>query len=86
MERLRDEAVARQAKGMDPRRIRLDLLGRETWWPLITTGHFSKQRLIDALLRHPRSAAACPRRPSEPPWGDPRERSTANEAGTIHSE
>ena len=40
MERLRDEAHDRQAKGMDARRIRIELLGRETWWPLITGGHF----------------------------------------------
>ena len=51
MERLRDDALARRARGMEPRRIRFELLGRETWWPLITTGHFSKQHLIDALLR-----------------------------------
>lgn len=51
MERLRNEAKDRQAKGMEARRIRLDLLGRETWWPLLTGGHFSKQNLIDALLR-----------------------------------
>lgn len=50
MERLRDDAHDRRAKGMDPRSIRVDLLGRETWWPLVTGGHFSKQNLIDALL------------------------------------
>lgn len=51
MERLRDQAQDRQAKGIDARRIRLELLGRGTWWPLVTGGHFSKQNLIDALLR-----------------------------------
>ena len=51
LERLRDEAHDRQARGMDARRIRIELLGRETWWPLITGGHFSEQNLIDALLR-----------------------------------
>ncbi|MDQ7843418.1 MAG: MBL fold metallo-hydrolase [Armatimonadota bacterium] len=51
MERLRDEARARAARGMKPTRIRQELLGEETWWPLATSGHFSKQNLIDALLR-----------------------------------
>ena len=51
LERLRDEAHDRQARGMDARCIRLELLGRETWWPLVTGGHFSKQNLIDALLK-----------------------------------
>lgn len=50
MERLRDDARDRQAREVDARRIRLELLGRETWWPLVTSGHFSKQHLIDALL------------------------------------
>lgn len=53
MERLRDEAHDHRIKGMDSRRIRLELLGRETWWPLVTGGHFSKQNLIDALLKSP---------------------------------
>ena len=51
MERLGDESRRRAAKGMDARRIRLELLGPETWWPVITGGHFSKQNLIAALLR-----------------------------------
>lgn len=51
MERLRDGARERQARGINPRQIRLELLGPETWWPVFTTGHFSKQHLIDALLR-----------------------------------
>lgn len=51
MERLRDATQERWAKGVDARGIRLELLGRETWWPVITGGHFSKQNLIDALLR-----------------------------------
>lgn len=57
MERLRSEAHDHQTRGMDARRIRLGLLGRETWWPLITGGHFSKQNFIDALLR-PEARAA----------------------------
>lgn len=52
MERLRDAARERHARGMPPRRIRLELLGRETWWPVFTTGHFSKQHLIDALVKN----------------------------------
>jgi glyoxylase-like metal-dependent hydrolase (beta-lactamase superfamily II) len=51
MERLRDETQDRAARGWDRRRIRLELLGGETWWPVLTGGHFSKQNLIDALLR-----------------------------------
>jgi len=50
MERLRDEARARAAQGMDRTAIRRELLGEETWWPVVTGGHFSKQNLIDALL------------------------------------
>ena len=57
MERLRDDARERRAKGVEPARIRRELLGGETWWPVITSGHFSKQNLIDALLREePRAA------------------------------
>jgi glyoxylase-like metal-dependent hydrolase (beta-lactamase superfamily II) len=51
MERLRDDARDNAARGMEAGRIRPELLGRETWWPLVTGGHFSKQNLIDALLR-----------------------------------
>lgn len=56
MERLRDGARDRHARSMDPKRIRLELLGQETWWPIFTTGHFSKQNLIDALLQDKRAA------------------------------
>lgn len=58
MERLRDDARERQAKGMQPARIRAELLGGETWWPIITSGHFSKQNFIDALLRNESRASA----------------------------
>lgn len=51
MERLLDQARERRAQGIDARRIRLELLGREKSWSLLTGGHFSKQNLIDALLR-----------------------------------
>lgn len=51
MERLRDEARALRARGVDARHIRISLLGRDARWPLITGGHYSKQNLIDALLR-----------------------------------
>jgi len=57
MERLRDDARARAAKGMESKRIRRELLGEETWWPAFTGGHFSKQNLIDALLREQGHAA-----------------------------
>jgi glyoxylase-like metal-dependent hydrolase (beta-lactamase superfamily II) len=57
MERLRDNARERHGKGTERERIRGELLGPETWWPVITSGHFSKQNLIDALLRkEPRAA------------------------------
>lgn len=57
MERLRDGARARSSRGMEPVRIRRELLGEETWWPILTGGHFSKQNLIDALLRDEREGA-----------------------------
>ncbi len=50
MERLRDDARDLRARGREAQRVRIELLGRETWWPLVTSGHFSKQHLIDALL------------------------------------
>ncbi|HET6946436.1 MAG TPA: hypothetical protein VFJ45_01335, partial [bacterium] len=57
MERLRDDARERRAKGIEADRVRRELLGGETWWPVLTSGHFSKQNLIDALLREePRAA------------------------------
>jgi len=51
LERLRDEARRRAARGQDADGIRRDLLGAEGRFRLVTGGHFSKQNLIDALLR-----------------------------------
>lgn len=56
-ERLREQARQRYERGMPPVRIRRELLGRETWWPIVTFGHFSKQNLIDGLLREDANAA-----------------------------
>ena len=50
-ERLRDEARALHARGRTPGEIRRLLLGREGLFRAVTLGHFSKQNLIDALLR-----------------------------------
>ncbi len=50
-ERLRDQARELHAQGVSPAAIRRRLLGREGVFRIITFGHFSKQNLIDALIR-----------------------------------
>lgn len=50
-ERLRDQARALAAQGRSPQQIRRKLLGREGTFRIITFGHFSKQNLIDKLIK-----------------------------------
>ena len=50
-ERLRDQARELHTTGRSPIEIRRRLLGREGAFQIMTWGHFSKQNLIDALLR-----------------------------------
>ncbi len=50
-ERLRDQARDLRRLGRTPAEIRRALLGSEGAFRLVTLGHFSKQNLIDALLR-----------------------------------
>ena len=50
MEELRDKALELRQKGLSPREIRRRLLGREDKMYGITSGHFSKQNVIDSIL------------------------------------
>jgi glyoxylase-like metal-dependent hydrolase (beta-lactamase superfamily II) len=50
MEELRDRARELQRKGLSPREVRRRLLGLEDRMYYITSGHFSKQNVIDSIL------------------------------------
>jgi hypothetical protein len=50
MEELRDKALELRQKGLSPREIRRRLLGLEDKMYCITSGHFSKQNVIDSIL------------------------------------
>ena len=50
MEQLRDHVLKLQEKGLPPKRIRQEVLGKEDAWNLITGGHYSKQNTIDSIL------------------------------------
>ena len=50
MEELRARAVELQRKGLSRREIRRRLLGLEDKMYYITSGHFSKQNVIDSIL------------------------------------
>jgi glyoxylase-like metal-dependent hydrolase (beta-lactamase superfamily II) len=50
MEEIRDRALELREKGLSPREIRRRLLGYEDRMYYITSGHFSKQNVIDSIL------------------------------------
>ena len=50
MEQLRDHVLKLQEKGLPPRSIRQEVLGKEDARNLITGGHYSKQNTIDSIL------------------------------------